>query len=355
MNCDARRRTASSRGPSTKLKSATSSHACLVLICTLALAFLGGRRPIVAQQKPQWMPGQEGLNAGILPSPGFTYANITANYNAGAFNDAKGNSIPVKGTYKVWAVENVFFWVPNAKVLGGNLGAFVMFPTPATGSLDADITDINFPNLTAAGGGSGLADLWLQPLIIGWHLKRADLQVSDGVMIPTGRYTPGASNNVGTGYFGNHLQTGTTYYITKNKGTSANLFTDWEVHGARQGTNNTSKKPGQAFTDEWGLGQVLPLKKNMSQLLQLGGVGYDQWQITDNTGSVPLGPLIVPARFLPYYSVHAAGGEVVYIAPAKNLSLNFKYEHEYLAYSHTVGNTIVFGGTWAWPYPRPKK
>ena len=320
------------------------------------LQFSGVMTSVSAQQKPQWMPGQYGLNAGIMPPPGFTYANITINYNAGAFNGPNGNAIPVTGTYNVWAVENISFWVADQKVLGGNLGGYFLFPTPATGSLVADITNPNFPNLSASAGGAGLADFFLQPFNLGWHLNRADLQVMDGLMLPTGRYSPGATNNVGTGYFGNHFQTGTTYYITKNKGTSANLFTNWEVHGARQGTNNTSKKPGQAFTAEWGLGQVLPLKKDQSQLLQLGGIGYDQWQITDNVGSVPLGPLIVDARTLPYYSVHAAGGEIVYIAPARNLSLNFKYEHEYSAHFHTLGNTIVFGGSWTWPFPKtPKK
>ena len=46
-----------------------------------------------AQQKPQWLAGQEGLNAGILPSPGFTYANLTANYNADTFIDRNGNAV----------------------------------------------------------------------------------------------------------------------------------------------------------------------------------------------------------------------------------------------------------------------
>ena len=322
------------------------------LVIATALALLGRSRSIVAQQKPQWMPGQYGLNAGILPSPGFTFANITINYNAGAFNGPNGNAIPVTGTYNVWAVENIFFWVANQRVLGGNLGGYVMFPTPATGSLDADIRNPNLPNLSASGGGAGLADLFLQPVNLGWHLNRADLQVMDGLMFPTGRYSPGASNNVGTGYFGNHFQTGSTLYLTKNKGTSANLFTDWEVHGVRGGTNNTSKRPGQAFTDEWGLGQLLPLKKDQSQLLQLGVIGYDQWQITDNGGSVPLGPLTVDASRLPRYSVHAAGGEATYIVPAANLTLDVKLEHEYVAHSHTLGNTIVFGGTWSSPYPK---
>jgi hypothetical protein len=161
---------------------------------------------------------------------------------------------------------------------------------------------------------------------------------------------------VGSGYFGNHFQTGTTYYITKNKGTSANLFTDWEVHGQRQGTNNTYKTPGQAFTDEWGVGQVLPLKKDFSQLLQLGVVGYDQWQITANGGQVPIGSmgLTLPASLLPYYSVHAVGGQINYILSAKNFSLFFKGYHEYSASSHTLGNTIVFGGAWTLVMPKPK-
>ena len=200
-----------------------------------------------------------------------------------------------------------------------------------------------------------LSDLFLLPIAIGWHLKRADIQVEEGMMLPTGRYTPGASNNVGTGYFGNHLLAGETVYITKNKGTSANLFTDWEVHGARPGTNGTQKTPGQAFTMEWGLGQVLPLKKNFSQLLQLGLVGYDQWQVTQNGGTVPIGStnFTIPASTLPYYSVHAIGGQGTYILPMKNLTFYVKGYHEYTAYSHFVGNTIVFGGVWTIRIPKP--
>ena len=208
--------------------------------------------------------GPDGLNAGILPSPGFTYVNMDINYDAGSFNGPQGNAIPVTGTYNVWAVENIYYFVFPEKFLGGNLGLMAIFPTVANGSLVADFS-IPTPggptNLGITGGGFGLADLFLQPFTLGWHLKRFDIQVAEAFMVPTGRYSPGASNNIGTGYFGSHLQTGTTYYITKNKGTSANLFTDWEVHGQRQGTNNTYKTPGQSITAEWGVGQVLPLRK----------------------------------------------------------------------------------------------
>ena len=36
-------------------------------------------------------------------------------------------------------------------------------------------------------------------------------------------------------------------------------------------------------------------------------------------------------------------GRLNYILPANNLSIFFKYEGEYESYSHTLGDTIVFG------------
>jgi hypothetical protein len=74
------------------------------------------------------------------------------------------------------------------------------------------------------------------------------------------------------------ITSGTTLYITKNKATTPNLSTDWEIHGQKSGTNvgpGTAMTPGRGFTIEWGLGQILPLKKDFSRLLQLGIIGYD--------------------------------------------------------------------------------
>jgi hypothetical protein len=71
------------------------------------------------------------------------------------------------------------------------------------------------------------------------------------------------------------------------------------------------------------------LKKDFSRLPQLGVIGYDQWQVTANGGTAVLpGGTLVPAKFLPYYSVHAVGGQATFIMPTKNLALWFKYEHK---------------------------
>lgn len=323
-----------------RFHSGFSLQSLLTIIILLGVFVPSG----VAQQKGQYLPGQFGLNAGLLPDPGFTYANISINYSADTLKNANGNSIPVTGSYDVWAVENIFFYVPKFKVLGGKMMFGIIAPTFANGS-------VTVPQFGVSAGGFGVADVFVQPITLGWKLKRADIWVGDGFVAPNGRYTPGATDNIGSGYWGNQIMTGSTVYLTKNKGTTANLFTDWEQHGQRAGTNNTSLTPGQAFTMEWGVGQVLPLDKQFHKLLQLGLTGYDQWEVTGDSGTTSNG---LPARTDPAYSVHAIGFQTNYIMPAKNLNFYFKFLDEYNAHARVEGRTIVFGGTYTFRIPKPQ-
>src|SRR5271166_1522992 len=87
----------------------------------LALIMVGFASLLFSQQKGQWAPGQFGLNAGVIPDPGITYANLVMNYSAGQLNDSSGNKLlqNVTGTYGFWVDENVIYYVPSHKVLGG--------------------------------------------------------------------------------------------------------------------------------------------------------------------------------------------------------------------------------------------
>jgi hypothetical protein len=310
-----------------------------ILVVTAAVLTSAYASPLLAQQKGQYVPGQYGLNAGAIPDPGITYANITINYSAGQLNNSNGNAVPgITGTYSFWVNENLFYYVPKHKFLGGYFFPYVVLAA-ANGSLVADLVGTN---LSANGGGEGFADMYVQPVNLGWHLKHADVAAGYGFTAPTGRFTPGASNNVGSGYWGNDFTTNTTVYLTKNKATTASLATIWEIHGQKDGTNIT---PGQAFTDEWGFGQILPLKKDFSRLLQLGVIGYDQWQVTDNGGTT---------HGFPYYSSHAVGFQSNFIMPAKNLLFFFKFEDEYSAKARPEGREFVFGFSWTLRIPKPE-
>ena len=329
-----------------RVRDGTLMLACLFLACAL----------LPAQQKGQWVPGGYGLNAGAIPDPGITYANLALNYSASQLNDSNGNRIlrNVTGTYSFWVDENIIYYVPNHRFLGGYFMPFIAVNI-ANGSLVAEISGTN---LGASGGGAGLADTYVQPLNIGWHFgKRVDFIAGYSFFAPTGRYTAGASNNVGSGYWGNDITSGTTFYITKNKASSASLFTDWEIHGQRKVASIPAGQvsnitPGQTFTMEWGLGQVLPLKKDFRRLLQLGLVGFDQWQVSSNGGTYLLNGSPVPAPSIPYYSVHAIGFQSNFILPKKNLTLFLKYYDEYRALARVEGRTIVFGGSWTLRIPK---
>jgi hypothetical protein len=236
-------------------------------------------------------------------------------------------------------------FVPKHKILGGYFAPYIDVNI-ANGNLVAQVPGTS---LTTTGGGAGLADTFVAPVNFGWHFSRLDLNAGYAFTAPTGRYTVGASNNVGSGYWGNNLISGSTFYITKDKGTSANVFIDWEAHGQKATALGTKITPGQAFTMEWGLGQVLPLdKKKMDKLLQLGFVGYDQWQVSNNSGTVGQ----VSASAIPFYSSHGLGFQSNFILPTKELVFFFKYYDAVSAKATTKGRTIAFGGSWTLKIPK---
>jgi hypothetical protein len=333
-----------------------------VLVCIL----LSGSQTLMAQQKGQYQPGQYGLNAGILPDPGFTYADYNINYNAKHLE--LENTLPIKGSgsYNVWAWENIFFYVPKFKVLGAKFAPYIAVPTLATGSLT--LTFVGNGG-TVGTGGLTLADTWFQPLNLGWHLPRADIFVGDGFMAPTGRYTPGATNNVGSGYWGNHLNGAGTFYLTKDQGTTANIMGDWEVHGAKTARSgdittmagtlpiNIQITPGAAFSDEWGLGQAIPLDrpflktKNITKVAQIGIIGYDQAQISRNRSNNSIVDSL--EQLVPFYYVHAAGLQANYIDLKHDWNVFCKYEKEYNAAAHPKGTTIAFGVVYTFRIPKP--
>jgi hypothetical protein len=92
------------------IKNLAPFFACFVLLSTL---------PSAAQQKGQWVPGQFGLNAGVIPDPGITYANLAMNYSASELNDSNGNHILHNVTELMRSGSRTFFLRSKHKILGG--------------------------------------------------------------------------------------------------------------------------------------------------------------------------------------------------------------------------------------------
>ena len=95
-----------------------------VLIC-IALSISSS---LMAQQHGQYQPGQYGLNAGIMPDPGFTYGDYNLNFNAHQLNLENGTPVKTTGTYNVWAWRTSSFMFPSSRFSERSSRRLSLFP-----------------------------------------------------------------------------------------------------------------------------------------------------------------------------------------------------------------------------------
>ncbi len=280
-----------------------------------------------AQERGQYVLGTNGLNAGVQPAPGFTYTNLFTWFSADRLKGIHGEAIPLpaNSSTEVYVDQNFFYYVTKHKILGANYGFGAELPIvnqPLVG-----------PLLTPLGkvpGGSGVGDVYFEPISLGWHLKHADFKLTYGFVAPTGRFTPGVADNAGSGYWGSQFQAAATFYFDKAKTWQVSIYNNYEIHS---GKRSTSVTPGDTENLEWGLGKTFHLKSDASRLLQFGVVGYNQWQTTSDGG-----PSFNPGF---HYQVHAIGPEVGFSMPTKKLSFLVRYLPEFGAVKRSEGHTLV--------------
>jgi hypothetical protein len=224
---------------------------------------------------------------------------------------------------------NSFVWVSEKQI--GTLGGarFSMSATLpiANNSLTSDAQG-------ALSGGGGFADSYYQPFILGWEKKRADIRAVYGFLAPTGRFDAAANNNVGSGYWTHVASAGETFYLTPNKGTAFSAFQMYEFHGTQQ---STQIHPGQNVDLDYSLTQVFAVRSGLR--LQLGLVGYGQWQTTDKSG-----PTITPAQATEHYRVNALGFASNVMLPERRVSVGAKYFKEFSNRSTFQGYSLQISG-----------
>ena len=272
--------------------------------------------------------GMNATNSGVTPEAGITYANLFVFFSR---DEKKGphGEVLATGQNSIMMDLNSFVWVSKKKIgiLGGAIFSASATLPVANNSLTSDIQG------TISGGG-GFADSFYQPLILGWRKKRADIRAVYGFLAPTGRFNASANNNVGSGYWTSVVSGGETFYLNKNKTTTLSAFQMYEFHGTQQGT---MIHPGQTFNLDYSLAQAFPLQGNLR--LQLGLVGYGQWQTTDKHG-----PTITPEQAAAHYKANALGFAANVILPERKVSVGVKYFREFECRSTFQGYTLQISG-----------
>ena len=216
--------------------------------CRIAAALvsivLGAAAPALAQLNGQHIKGSVGLKAGSQPPPG-GYVVIPVLYFYGTDTivtrdgDKRPSSFGGLNAAVFGAGLNV---VTTRKVLGGSYGFSVILPW-ADNRLQGTEIDAN--------PGAGITDMAIQPISLGWHLKRADVMTGYTMFVPTGRYEDGASNNTGLGMWGHELALGTTVYLDSAKKFHAGTLATFDFQSKKK---DSDTKVGNILNLEGGLG-----------------------------------------------------------------------------------------------------
>ena len=108
----------------------------------------------------------------------------------------------------------------------------------------------------------------------------------------------------------------------------------YEFHTVQEGTDI---HPGQTANIDYSVARTFRIREGTQ--LQLGLIGYGQWQTTDKTG-----PAISAAQSSARYSVNALGFASNVLLPAQRVSLGLKYFKEFSNRSTYQGYTLQIAG-----------
>ena len=259
----------------------------------LAAALLAG----AAHAEGHYVTGVEGLQGSSVPPAGNYYLGYLVNYDINSFRAP--NDTKLKGDGKVTALVNRFVKITDTKVLGADYGFETIIPVIRT-SLDIKAAALNDSD-------TGVGDVYVGPLVLGWHGPQWDAVAAAGLWLDTASHnTPVAA---GKGYKSTMLTGGVTYYFDPAKSVSGSALFRFERHGK----NDAGIRPGNQLSLEWGVG------KNLGAY-QLGVVGYSQWQLSEDSG---------PGANNLKSSKHALGAEVVYPVPGAGMFLKGAFYKEY--------------------------
>jgi hypothetical protein len=283
-----------------------------------------------AQLSASHVVGDMGLQVGSQGPPGVYVIYFLYNYDFSTIVGPNGEELTAQnGDISAWAQVFGGSIVTTKKILGGTYGASAFFLPFQNVSIEAPRIDFDTDT------GFAIADMWIQPIQIGWHKKKADFITWYAFYAPTGSYSPGANDNHGYGMWSHELALGTTLYFDEKRSIHAASLASFEFHSKKK---DSDAKAGTVLTLEGGVGTTY------KQFLTLGAAYYAQWKLTDDSG-LDVRPIVQDR--LGKNRNFAIGPEVGFILPLskdlkKLMILSFRYEFETSARLDTKGNIVAF-------------
>lgn len=218
-------------------------------------------------------------------------------------------------------------YVTDFKILGANYGASILL-AGASNTIQGSHTNSNSP--------FAFTDMYIQPVQLGWHNKRADFVFSYQLYLPTGKYDFGDSNNSGLGMFMNEFSGGTTIFFNDKKTFHFSVLAAYEINGKKK---DTDIKTGDILSIEGGLGKTFYCmnteKTAPKGILNAGLIYYLQYKLTED--EIPLGTIVIePDKD----KIAGLGAEINYLHLSSMTSAGFRWVGEVNAVNRFQGNTF---------------
>jgi len=280
-------------------------------------------------------------------------------YTSDELSDANGNAInsitikpgPGPGvtlkaspSVAINTLSPTLAWIAPWKLDGVKFGAYIN-PSFSNSSLGAEISTLEGRGVNASTSTFGMGDLFAQPIWFGYTMQHWDFSLAYGFYAPTGRYNTStvtfprlgrsiittSPDNIGEGFWTHQIQGAAAWYPWADQRMAVTAALTYEINSSKEGIDVT---PGQHLTLNWGISEYLPLSKDQKLVLEIGPAGYDDWQITDDSGSAATAPTV-------RQQVNAAGGQIGLVYIPWNASLEFHAFDEFSATARLQG--IAYG------------
>lgn len=253
-----------------------------------------------------YVPGIEGTHGPVVPPEGLYYRGYAVHYDIRSLNDPDGNAISGRNTGSVNALANRFVWMTGHRLLGADYGMEAVVPVQ-----DVSLA-FSGPGIEA--DDSGLGDIFLGPLVLGWHGDQWDAAGGAGVWLDTGDFDTTNPASPGKGYRTTMLTLGGAWHFDEARLWSFSALSRYEIK-SRQ--DDTGIRPGDSWLVEWSLSHRL------QGGIELGLVGYNAWQLESDEASFQGEKA----------QKHAAGAEAGYFWPGLGMGVKGAFYREYDAAS----------------------
>jgi hypothetical protein len=287
---------------------------------SLLVAMLVAGRARAQQQIGHKALGTLGLQAGSQAPAGLYLVDQFVYYHSSEVVDRNGRAIPVG---------------LNLDLLASTFGVAATFEIPRIATyVNASVgvplvrLDASTQNPKLSVEPSGLGDLFVQPLKLGWRPGPLEFVAGYSFIAPTASFDTDGSTDAGRGEWTHEFSLGGTLHFGPGKSFNLSALTSFDIYGTKLGVD---VRRGDTLQVQGGLGAA-------AGIFNLGVAGYALWQVTDYSGSA-LAAALRGARD----RVFGVGPEMDLAVPPLLGQLTLRYTQDLADRTRPVGHMLVIG------------